>query len=194
MQPSVRVDNGNDHQDPAANGNNIVQQETWVLLADELWTEDNGNDAVCNGNCMRNDYRLRIVRAISMNRELESSMVQCNDRVMITGLPVRLKSRHVDRLTWTYVTIIIVPPQYNNDNNDPCTTLLHGFAERGFNGRHTNKMYSVLNTCKCFNGLYSVLDTQIQIHIRKYRWCNMLCTDLLAWHVDTLTCTDLCNN
>ena len=54
-------------------------QETWVLLADELWTEDNGNDAVCNGNCMRNDYRLRIVRAISMNRELESSMVQCND-------------------------------------------------------------------------------------------------------------------
>ena len=134
MQPSVRVDNGNDHQDPAANGNNIVQQETWVLLADELWTEDNGNDAVCNGNCMRNDYRLRIVRAISMNRELESSMVQCNDRVMITGLPVRLKSRHVDRLTWTYVTIIIVPPQYNNDNNDPCTTLLHGFAERRFNG------------------------------------------------------------
>ena len=114
--------------------NNIVQQETWVLLADELWTEDNGNDAVCNGNCMRNDYRLRIVRAISMNRELESSMVQCNDRVMITGLPVRLKSRHVDRLTWTYVTIIVVPPQYNNDNNDPCTTLLHGFAERGFNG------------------------------------------------------------
>ena len=79
MQPSVRVDNGNDHQDPAGNGNNIVQQETWVLLADELWTEDNGNDAVCNGNCMRNDYRLRIVRAISMNRELESSMVQCND-------------------------------------------------------------------------------------------------------------------
>ena len=122
------------------------------------------------------------------------SLVQCNDRVMITGLPVRLKSRHVDRLTWTYVTIIIVPPQYNNDNNDPCTTLLHGFAERGFNGRHTNKMYSVLNTCKCFNGLYSVLDTQIQIHIRKYRWYNMLCTDLLAWHVDTLTCTDLCYN
>ena len=115
--------------------------------------------------------------------------------VMITSLPVRLKSRHVDRLTWTYVTIIVVPPQYNNDNHDPCTTLLHGFAERGFNGTMYWTPTNALMDCTEYSVLWSRYTTpNTQIQIRKYRCCNMLCTDLLAWHVDTLTCTDLCYN